>query len=65
MLVVGMKKINTYFSKHVTFNSLIHAIGGMGIGILIASPIVGPHPVRVGVTLLVIALIGHLYAYKT
>lgn len=56
------KRADKYFSEHVWFNSVVHAIGGIGIGILIASPVIGTHPVRWGVTLLVISALGHLYA---
>lgn len=55
------KEINKYFSKHPTYNSAVHVIGGIGIGILIASPFINPHPVRWGVTLLAIAILGHVY----
>lgn len=56
------KKDLKYFSKHVMFNSAIHIVGGIGIGILIASPIIGPHPVRWGVTFIVLSVLGHVYA---
>ncbi|MFS8159339.1 MAG: hypothetical protein ACMG6E_03840 [Candidatus Roizmanbacteria bacterium] len=48
--------------KHPVYNAMVHAIGGVGIGILIARPIVGMHPVRFGVALMVLSLLGHLYA---
>ena len=60
---VHFRKMNKYFSKHVLFNSLIHAIGGMGLGVLLASPLMFPHPVRWGVALLGVAILGHLYVY--
>ncbi len=56
------KKITAYFSKHVKYNSVVHAIGGIGIGFLLALPLAFPHPVRWGLALLVISLLGHLYA---
>lgn len=59
------KTTKDYFKKHVDYNSFVHVIGGMGIGILIASPIADPHPVRWGVTLLAIAVLGHLYPLMT
>lgn len=59
------KKVATYLSKHPAYNATVHAIGGMGIGILIASPIIGPHPVRWGVSLLSLSLLGHIYPYFT
>lgn len=61
-MVFIYKRADKYFSKHVWFNSTVHAIGGIGVGILIASPIIGAHPVRWGVTLLVISALGHIYA---
>ena len=55
-------KINKYFSKHVMYNSAVHAIGGAGIGILIAQPLANPHPVRWAIVLIIISLLGHWYA---
>lgn len=55
------KKINAYFSKHVMYTSFVHAVAGMGLGILITYPYVGTHPVRVGVGLLALGTLGHLY----
>jgi len=56
------KNAISYFKKHPAFHATIHAIGGIGVGILIASPIASPHPVRWGISLLVIAVLGHVYA---
>jgi len=56
------KKVTSYFSKHVAYNSFVHVMGGIGIGILIASPIIGSHPVRWGLTFLLISVLGHVYA---
>ncbi len=58
------KKIANYFSKHVMFNSTVHLIGGMGLGILLTFPLFIPHPVRWGILLLALAFLGHLYALK-
>lgn len=55
-----LKKAEAYFSRHVFYGQLIHLIGGMGLGILITYPLVGEHPVRWGLALLAVALIGHL-----
>lgn len=54
------KKVTVYFSKHVMYNSLVHVLGGVGIGILITYPLVS-HTLRWGLLLLVLALLGHLY----
>ena len=57
------KKGLKYMSKHPTFNGSLHAIGGIGVGIIIASPIIGTHPVRWGIALMAIAALGHVYAF--
>lgn len=60
-----MKRAEAYMKKHPMYNSLVHAIGGIGIGILIASPVAGIHPVRWGAAFLVVSALGHLYAWKS
>ncbi len=60
-----MKRIQKYFSKHVTLNSLTHAVGGVGIGIALTHPVFDPHPMRWAAAFIVLSLLGHLYAYKT
>ncbi|MDO9027337.1 MAG: hypothetical protein Q7U68_00515 [Candidatus Roizmanbacteria bacterium] len=55
------KKIMDYFKKHPSYNGAVHVITGMGIGILITYPLVGAHPVRWGVVLLLLGILGHLY----
>lgn len=55
------KTVERYFQKHVHYNSVVHVIGGVGIGIMMARPLFGAHPVRWGVILLLISLLGHLY----
>jgi hypothetical protein len=59
-----MKNGMDYFKKHTMFHGLVHGIGGIGIGILIARPIADAHPVRYGVIFLLVALLGHLYAFS-
>ena len=61
--VMNLKQAEKYFSKHVWFNSLTHVIAGVGIGALITNSFLNPHPLRYGVTLLVVALLFHVYAY--
>lgn len=56
-----MKKIEQYLKSHPMYSAAIHAIAGIGVGILITYPLVGAHPVRWGLTLLVIGILGHLY----
>ena len=57
----AIKKIKKYFTKHPDYNSIIHLIAGIGLGILITYPIVGSHPIRWAATLFVVAILGHLY----
>ena len=61
--VIEMKKGMTFLKKNPAYNATIHAIGGVGIGILIASPVAGVHPIRFGVAFLVISILGHAYAF--
>lgn len=58
-----MEKINKYFSKHVYLNSIFHVVGGIGIGVLLTHPYFDPHPLRYGIILLLVGLLGHGYAY--
>ncbi|MBI4039735.1 hypothetical protein HY389_00065 [Candidatus Daviesbacteria bacterium] len=57
-----LKRINTYFSKHIRYSSAVHLIIGIGIGTLLANPVFNPHPLRWGIALIVVGLVGHLYA---
>lgn len=58
-----MKKAILFFKKHMLYTSIVHAIGGVGVGILISHPFAGVHPVRWGVGLIIVAILGHLYAF--
>ena len=55
------KKVESYFKKNVLYNSFVHLIIGVGIGILITYPLVGSHPLRWGIGLFVLGLLGHAY----
>lgn len=59
------KKAILYFSRHVEYNALVHVLGGIGLGILIASPIAFPHPVRWALALLALSIAGHIYTLFT
>jgi hypothetical protein len=52
-----------YFEKHPAFNSLIHLIAGIGLGCLLVTPLFDGHTVRWGIALLLIGLLGHIYAW--
>ncbi len=58
-----MKKMLAFAKKHPAYIGTIHAIGGIGVGILIASPLAGIHPIRWGVIFIAVAILGHLYAW--
>ena len=53
--------MNNYLSKHVWYTSVIHAIAGIGLGIMIARPLDNAHPVKLGLVLLAISGLGHIY----
>ncbi len=55
-------KAMKYLGNHVEYNSFVHMIGGVGIGILITYPLVGPHPIRWAVVFLVASILGHTVA---
>lgn len=55
------KEMDKYFSKHTIFNATVHTVAGIGIGALITGPLLDPHPVRWGLTFLLIAVLGHVY----
>lgn len=64
MFAHPIKQIDGYFGKHAGFNALVHMLGGLGVGIIIATPVAYPHPVRWGLILLGLSFLGHLYAFK-
>lgn len=55
-----MKKQTKYFATHVHFNSLAHLVIGLGLGFLLARPLDGGHPVRVGLVILGVGLLMRL-----
>ncbi len=50
-----------YMVAHPAYNSAVHVLIGLGVGVLITYPYVGSHPVRVGGLLLALGILGHLY----
>lgn len=51
-----------YMARYPYFNALVHILAGMGIGFLLTYPLAGSHPVRWGVTFLVLSALGHLWS---
>ncbi len=60
-MIIIIKKIDQYLKNHSWYNATIHVVAGVGIGILITYPFIGAHPVRWGVILLTVGILGHLY----
>lgn len=56
--------MNKYFTKHPTYNAVVHLVAGIGIGMMLTFPVAGAHPVRWGMAFLAIALVGHLLAWR-
>ena len=56
-----MKAVSKYFKAHSMYNSLVHLITGVGVGIMLTFPYFSTHPVRWGLGLVVVGLVGHLY----
>lgn len=55
-----LEKQNKYFSKYPFYNSVVHASGGIALGILIARPFDGGHPLQLAAIFGVLAIVGHL-----
>ena len=58
------KNAEKYFKKHLVFHGLVHFIGGLGLGLLLAQSVFFPHQVLWGASFIILALLGHLYALK-
>ncbi len=56
-----IKKLEKYFSKHVWYGNFVHVLAGVGIGILITYPLAGVHPIRWGLALLGLGILGHFW----
>ncbi|MDD5147440.1 MAG: hypothetical protein PHV63_02740 [Candidatus Daviesbacteria bacterium] len=54
------KQISQYFKNHVYYNSAVHILVGIGVGILLTYPLAGAHPVRWGLGFLALGILGHL-----
>lgn len=62
LIVKHYKNLKKYLSKYPDVNGLIHLVLGVGMGILITYPLVGSHPVRWGLLLIALGVIGHIWA---
>ncbi len=56
------EKMQKYMAAHPVYNSAVHVLIGLGVGILITYPFID-HPVRLGGALLALGLAGHIYPF--
>ena len=54
-----VKRLYNYFGKHIAFTDSIHVAIGLGLGFII----VGDKFFSLGVVLLAIGILGHIYAF--
>jgi predicted regulator of amino acid metabolism with ACT domain len=59
-----IKRMERYFKKHPHQNAVAHFLIGAGLGILMARPVFGIHPVRWGIVLLTVGVALHLYPLR-
>ncbi len=57
-----LNRMKKYLSRNAGYNAIVHMVLGIGIGFLLTYPLAGTHPVRWGVALIVVGLLGHVYA---
>lgn len=50
-----------YFKAHPEYNAMVHGLGGIAIGILIAGPLIYPHPIRWALVFGGLSVVGHLF----
>ena len=58
------KKGLLYFGKHPLHNAIVHVLFGAGLGMLLVFPLGEGHTVRLGVALVLMGIIGHLWSVK-
>lgn len=54
------KRAISFFERHVEYNALVHVLGGIGLGIIVAG-FTFPNQVNWALGLLAVSLLGHLY----
>ena len=59
--IVGsfFKRLYSYFRKHILFTDLIHVVFGLGLGVVLVSK----ELFKLGIILIFIAILGHLWAF--
>ena len=63
MLKICHNEAMKYFKKHPAYLAGVYFLVGIGLGILAARPVFATHPVRWGVILIGLAVVGYLYAW--
>ena len=58
-----MKKAMAFMKKHPVYHATIHALGGLGLGIIIAHYFSDLNLMLWGIILIIVAVIGHIYAW--
>lgn len=58
------EKVRNYFSKNPGYNALVHLLIGLGLGAILAYPVFFPHPIRWGLLLIGLGVLGHIYPLK-
>jgi hypothetical protein len=56
------KNTMKYFSKYPDQNAFVSLLAGLGIGFLLAYPVVGEHPIRWGGLFVLMAVVGYAWA---
>ena len=59
------RQLVAHAKKHPHYNAIIHGFVGAGLGVLATHTVFDPHPLRWGLILLAIGLLGHLYPLMT
>lgn len=52
-----IKRLYSYFKKHIAFTDAIHISGGLGLGLLLTEY------KALGIVLILISILGHIYAF--
>lgn len=54
-------RAKAYWGKHPHYTAFVHSFAGLGAG-LILRPWVGDFAVTIGIVLIIISVLGHIYA---
>ena len=57
-----IKNATKFFSKYPMQNAFVNLLLGVGLGFLLAYPVVGEHPMRWGGLFLLLGVVGYIWA---